>query len=156
MIIFMSQAPILGVALPVIFLAVLVEVIGGTIGLKTRYNIAVLSMASLLCLGAAALMRDGASDLPEVLYAAGVVFAVILPLYALATARRERQRGLFVGLLIVVVITVGTAVGIRVALTQQDAEGVAALIYALSFVPGVGTLLYGLFAPDIPKARGSM
>jgi hypothetical protein len=153
MIIFMSQAPILGVALPVLLLVVLFEIIG----LKTRTNIAVLAMAALLCLGAAALLLlgDGASNLPLVLYAVGVVLATILALYALATARRGQQRAWFVGLLITVVVALGTGVGIRAVLAPQDAESAAVLTFALAFVPAVGALLYGLFAPDIPKPRGS-
>lgn len=154
MIIFMSQAPILGVALPLLVLVVLFEMVG----FKTRINIAVLSAVGLVCLGASGLLLlgDGSSNLGLVVYAAGVVLGTILSLYALVTARRGRQRPWFVGVLITVVVTLGVGIWIHAVLAQQDAESAAVLAYSLSFVPALIALIYGLFAPDIPKPRGSM
>ncbi len=43
----------------------------------------------------------------------------------------------FVGLLIVAVITLGAVIVIHTAMAEQDAEGAATLIYALTFVPAV-------------------
>ncbi|HET8907411.1 MAG TPA: hypothetical protein VFN11_10655 [Ktedonobacterales bacterium] len=158
MIIFMSQAPILGVALPVLILVVLFEIFGEMVGLKTRINIAVLSVVGLLCLGAAGflLLGDGYSNLGLVVYAAGVVLGTILALYALVTARRGQQRPWFVGILISVVVTLGVGIWIHAVLAQQDAGSAAVLTYSLAFVPALIALIYGLFAPDIPKPRGSM
>lgn len=152
MIIFMSQAPILVAILLMLILIALFE----PIGLKTRYNIVMFSAMSLLCLGAAALIRNGASVAPAILYAVGVSLAILLALYTLATARRGRQRMWFVGLLIAAVVTVGAVFVIHTAMAGQDAEGEATLIYALTFVSAVSALMYGLFAPDIPKPKGSM
>jgi hypothetical protein len=152
MVLFTSQAPILAVGVPVLLLAVLFEMVG----LKTRLNITVLSTVALLCLVVAIFVRDGSIDLSEILYAVGVALAVILALYALATARRGQQRMWFTGLLIVVIVTVAVAFGIWVVIAPQDAESAAVMSYALTFVPSLGALMYGLFAPDIPKLRGSM
>ncbi len=85
MIIFMSQAPILVAILLMLLLIALFELIG----LKTRFNIAIFSAVSLLCLGAAALMRNGASVVPAILYAVGASLAMLLALYTLATARGD-------------------------------------------------------------------
>src|SRR5690242_20685359 len=106
MIIFMSQAPILVAVLLMLLLIALFELIG----LKARYNIAVLSAVSLLCLGAAALERNGDPVLPAILYAVGVSLAMLLALYALATARRGRQRMWFVGLLVVAILTLAAVI----------------------------------------------
>jgi hypothetical protein len=154
MIIFMSQAPILGVALPLLVLVVLFEMVG----FKTRTNIAVLSVVGLLCLGASGLLLlgDGYSNLGLVVYAAGVALGTILSLYALVTARRGQQRPWFLGILIAVVVAMGGGIWIHAVLAQQDAGSAAILTYSLSFVPALIALMYGLFAPDIPKPRGSM
>lgn len=152
MIIFMSQAPILAAVLLMLLLIALVELIG----LKTRYNITAFSSVSLLCLGAAALVRNGNPVLPAILYAVGASLAMLLALYALATARRGRQRMWFAGLLIVAVLTLGTVIVIHAAMAAQDAEGAATFTYALTFVPAISALAYGLFAPDIPKPKGGM
>ena len=61
MIIFMSQAPILVAVLLMLLLIALFELIG----LKTRYNIAVLAAVALVCLGAAALERNGDPSCPR-------------------------------------------------------------------------------------------
>lgn len=152
MIIFMSQAPILVAVLLMLLLIALFELIG----LKARYNIAVLSVVSLLCLGAAALERNGDPVLPAILYAVGVSLAMLLALYALATARRGRQRRWFAGLLIVAILNLAAVIAIHTATTAQDAEGAAIVTYALTFVPAISALMYGLFAPDVPKPKGSL
>src|SRR5690242_3378844 len=126
MIIFMSQAPILVAVLLMLLLIALVELIG----LKARYNIAVLSAVSLLCLGAAALERNGDPVLPAILYAIGVSLAMLLALYALAMARRGRQRRWFAGLLIVAALTLAAVIVIHSAMAGQDAEGAATVTYA--------------------------
>jgi hypothetical protein len=152
MIIFMSQAPILVAVLLMLLLIALFELIG----LKTRYNIAVLAAVSLLCLVAAALERNGDPVLPAILYAIGVSLAMLLALYALATARRGRQRMWFAGLLIVAILTLGAVIVIHTAMGAQDAEGAAIMTYALTVVPAISALMYGLFAPDIPKPKGGV
>ncbi len=152
MIIFMSQAPIFVVTVPVLLLVALLE----AVGIKTRHNIAILSVASFLCLAASILMRDKTVALAEFLYAAGLVLGFVLILYVLVTARRGRQWTWFVGLLIAGIGILGAEVALRNALTQPDAETMAFLIYALTFVPAAVALAYGLFAPDIPKLRGSI
>ena len=129
MFVFISQAPILGVTVPVLLLVALLE----AVGLKTRVNIAILSAVSLVCLGAAVFMHDGASLLAEILYATGLVLGVVLILYALVTACRGRQWTWFVGLLIAVIGVLGTEVVVRAALAQQDAEGMASLIICAYF-----------------------
>lgn len=151
MIIFMSQAPILAALLLMLLLIALFELVG----LKARYNIAVLAVVSLLCLGVAALERNGDPLLPAILYAVGVSLAILLALYALATARRGRQRRWFAGLLIVALLTLAAVIVIHVAMGTQDTEGAATMTYALTFVPAISALMYGLFAPDIPKPKGS-
>jgi hypothetical protein len=148
----MSQAPILAAILLMLLLIALVELIG----LKARHNITAFSTVSLLCLGAAALVRNDAPVLPAILYAIGVSLAMLLALYALATARRGRQRRWFAGLLIVAILTLGTVIAIHMAIATQDAEGAATVTYALTFVPAASALMYGLFAPDIPRPKGSM
>lgn len=149
MVVFISQAPIFAVLLPVLVMVVLVEMIG----MKVRRNILVLSALGLVCLGASALV--GASDSPVagLLYAIGVSLSVILALYALATARRGKQGWWFVGVLIASVATLVGAIAAREALSQEDA---AIAVFALTFVPGACALLYGLLAPDIPRPRGSI
>ncbi len=65
--------------------------------------------------------------------------------------------GMVCGSLVALVITLGAAVVIRDAPAQQDAEGPGPLLDALAFfVPAVSALVYGLFAPDIPKLRGGI
>ena len=60
------------------------------------------------------------------------------------------------GILIAGMGIVGAQVALRGVLTQQDAETFALLIYALAVVPAAVALVYGLFAPDIPKPRGGV
>ncbi len=93
MIIFTSQAPILGVTFLVMFLVALFEMVG----LMARRNIAILSVVSLFCLGAAVLAPDSTSGLIALVSTAGPVLAIILALYALVTALRGRQWAWFVG-----------------------------------------------------------
>lgn len=115
-----------------------------------------LSVVSLLCLGIAALERNSDPVLPAILYAVGVSLAMLLALYALATARRGRQRRWFAGLLIVAILTLVAVIVIHTATTAQDAEGAAIVTYALTFVPAISALMHGLFAPDVPKPKGSL
>lgn len=152
MIIFMSQAPIFVVTVPVLLLVALLE----AVGIKTRHNIAILSAASLLCLAASILLRNNTVALAEFLYAAGLVLGFVLILYTLVTARRGRQWAWFVGILIAGIVTVGAEAALRGVLTQRGAETMALLIFALTFVPAVTALAYGLFAPDIRKPRGGI
>jgi uncharacterized membrane protein len=151
MLIFMSQAPILVALLGALLLVALLEMIG----IKVRHNITVLSLISLLCLGAAPLVNELDSGMAGLLYAVGAVLAVILALYVLATARRGRQRAWFTSILLTAVATLVGAVVVRAVVAQHDAEGAAITIFALTFVPPVSALAYGLLAPDIPKPRGS-
>jgi len=81
---------------------------------------------------------------------------MLLARYALATARRGRQRRWFAGHLIVAILTLGTVIAIHMAMAAQDAEGAATMTFALTFVPAISTLAYGLFAPDIPKPKGGI
>ncbi len=152
MIVFMSQVPILGVIVPVLLLVILLE----AVGIKTRHNITILSAISLLCLGTAILLLNKTFALAELLYAAGVVLGFVLTLYALVTARRGRQWTWFVGLLIAGIDKLGAEMVVRNVLAQRDAETIAYLIYVLTIVPAVSALMYGLFAPDIPKLRGGI
>ncbi len=152
MIVFMSQVPILGVIVPVLLLVILLE----AVGIKTRHNITILSAISLLCLGTAILLLNKTFALAELLYAAGVVLGFVLTLYALVTARRGRQWTWFVGLLIAGIGKLGAEMVVRNVLAQRDAETIAYLIYVLTIVPAVSALMYGLFAPDIPKLRGGI
>ena len=62
----------------------------------------------------------------------------------------------FAGLLIVAILTLLAAIVIHMAMAALDAEGAATMTYALTFVPAISALMYGLFAPDIPKPKGSM
>src|SRR6476646_4583417 len=121
MIIFMSHAPILAAVLLMLLLIALVELIG----LKARYNITALSTVSLLSLVGAALVRNGDPVLPAILYAVGASLAMLLALYALATARRGRQHRWFAGLLIVAIVTLGAVIVIHAAMAAQDTEGAA-------------------------------
>lgn len=147
----MSQAPIFVVLTPVLMLVAVLEMIG----LQARRNIAVLSAISLLCIVAAAVMSGRSPFVAALLYAVGVVLAVILILYALAMARRGQQWTWFTGLLLAAVATLAGEVALRAALAQPNAEGAAVAAFTLTFVPAMGALAYGLFAPDIPKLRGS-
>jgi hypothetical protein len=94
--------------------------------------------------------------LPAILYAIGVSLAMLLALYALATARRGRQRVWFAGILVVAILTLTTVIVIHTAMAGQDADGAATITYALTFVPAISALMYGLFAPDIPRPKGSV
>jgi len=152
MIIFISQAPIFVVTVPVLLLVALLE----AVGTKTRHNITILSAASLLCLAVSIFLRDKTVALAEFLYAAGLVLGFVLILYALVTARRGRQWAWFVGLLIAGIGIVGAEVALRDVLTQRGAETMALLIYVLTFVPAAVALVYGLLAPDIRKPRGGI
>src|SRR5579859_2646024 len=117
MVIFISQAPIFAVLLPVLMVVVLVEIIG----MKVRRNILVLSALGLVSLGASALVVADDSPVAGLLYAIGVTLSVILALYALATARRGKHGWWFVGLLIVGAATLMGAIVARETLGQGDA-----------------------------------
>lgn len=150
MVLFMSQAPILPALVAAMLLVALLELIGLTV----RRNIAMLSLLSLLCLGAAPFISGQSSDVAALLYAIGAVLAIILALYVLATARRGRQWTWFTAFLLAVVATLAGDIAARVMLAQQDAAGAAVALFTLTFVPPVCALAYGLLAPDIPKPRG--
>jgi hypothetical protein len=62
----------------------------------------------------------------------------------------------FARLLIVAILTLGAVIVIHTAIGAQDAEGAATITYALTFVPAISALMYGLFAPDIPKPKGGL
>jgi len=61
----------------------------------------------------------------------------------------------FAGLLIVAILTLAAVIAIHTATTAQDAEGAATVTYALTFVPAISALAYGLCAPDMSKPKGS-
>lgn len=145
-----NSMPLFVVIIPLLVLVALFEMIG----LKTRHNIAVLSVLALLCLVATTLIGGQNPNIAGLLYAIGVVLASILAFYALATARRGRQQAWFASLLIMIVATLGGGFALRAALAPRDAAGAATLIFVLTLVLAASTLAYGLFAPDIPKPRG--
>jgi Na+/melibiose symporter-like transporter len=125
------------------------------VGLKTRRNILVLSAIALMCLTAALPVSASSTVTALLLYAVGVTLAVLLALYTLATARRGKQRLWLAGVLVACCAALVAGIAARLALAGQSANAATAT-FALSFVPALCTLLYGLFAPDIPKPRGSM
>jgi hypothetical protein len=152
MVLFISQAPVLVVLIPVVILIALFEMVG----LKTRLNILVLSAVALVCLTAAPLISASSSVTAALLYAIGVTLAVLLALYTLAMARRGKQRLWLTGVLLACCAALVAGIAVRLALAGHNANSAALATFVLSFVPGVCTLLYGLFSPDIPKPRGSM
>jgi hypothetical protein len=147
-----SRSPVPALVLPMLILIALFELIG----LKIRRNILVLSVVGLVCLVAAAPVGMSSPDVAGWLYATRVTLSVILALYTLATARRGKQRGWFVGVLLGAIAALVGIVTARAMLTQQNALLIGVMIFALSFAPAMSTLLYGLFAPDIPKSRASV
>ena len=151
MVVFMSQAPVLVVLISIVVLIALFEMVG----LKTRLNSLVLSAVALVCLTAALPVSGTSPVTADLLYAVGVTLAVVLALYMLATARRGKQRLWLAGVLAACFAALIADIAARVALAGQSSSSATAT-FALSFVPAVCTLLYGLFAPDIPKPRGNM
>jgi hypothetical protein len=151
MIIFMSQAPILFVALPLLVLIALFELIG----LKMRRNIQVLSVVALACLLAAVPVSASNAGPAALLFATGVTLSIILALYSMATARRGKQWPWFMGLLLVAVAAVVSVIIVHVTVGAKAANLGAELIFVLTVLPGASALLYGIFAPDILKPRGS-
>jgi hypothetical protein len=151
-VLFMSQAPILVLLVPAIVLIALFEMVG----LKARRNILALSAVAQICLIAALLASASNTVIASLLYGLGVTLAVLLALYTLATSRRGKQWPWFSGVLSACCVTLIAAIAVRATLGSQNADSAAVVIFALTLVPGLTTLVYGLFAPDIPKPRGNM
>jgi hypothetical protein len=151
-ILFLSQAPILCALLPALIAIALLE----AVGLKVRRNILILSLVALALICANFLPGTWEPGLVALLPGLGVTLALVVYLYALATARRGKQRRWFAGLLVAGVVTLGGIVVSRAALPAAYGLLLAAIDVALAFVPPLSTLAYGILAPDFARVGGRM
>jgi hypothetical protein len=143
-----SYLPVVVVLIGVLVLNALFE----AVGLKIRWNILVQATLALLCLVVALPLSESNPGLAAWLDAGGIVFSVVVLLYTLATAGRGKQWPWFVGLLLAALACVAGLIFTWTTLAQQNAAMAGGLAFALAFVPGICAALYGLLAPDVPRA----
>lgn len=152
MILFLSQAPVLCLLLPALIAIALLE----AVGLTVRRNILILSSIALALICSNFLLSTWQLGLAALLPALGTTLAIVVLLYTLATARRGKQRGWFVGLLVAGVVTVGGIVTSQAVIPATIGLLPTAVDVALAFVPPLSTLAYGIFAPDFARVGGRM
>lgn len=148
MVIFLWQLPVIPVLIGVLVLIALFE----AVGLKVRWNILVQALLALLCLVVALVLSESGPGVAVWLEAGGIVLSVMVVLYTLATARRGKQWPWFASVLLASLACVAGLILVQTTLAQQNAAMAGVLAFALRFVPAICAALYGLFAPDVPRA----